>query len=254
MASTEPRRCNFSSISARKLEGAPLAFDPRHRFRKRLRLKHGLERTVDHRDAIGFVTQRGDKCILAANARIVTLRPAMKALHLAHQPAREIEQMQSDIHDGKSFEFGEVGLIAIIVVAVPKTDMGEVGISDIAGGDVLLQFPEWPLPAEILMHHQRPAGVLRGFDHRLCIRKGFRERLLADGCGAMRQRKTDQLAMRLRGGRHIDEIRRLGFQHLRRVGVDALDAETRSHRAGARRVEVANRNDFCARLRCHASI
>ena len=100
-------RCDFSWYPCVS-SSVPLAFDPRHRLRKRLRLERGLEEQSSTETRY-FVTQRGDKHVLAANPGIVTLRPAMKAFHLAHQPARKIEQMQSDIHDGKSFELGEVG-------------------------------------------------------------------------------------------------------------------------------------------------
>ena len=126
--------------------------------------------------------------------------------------------------------------------------MRVVGISDIARGDALLQYPEWPLPAEILMNHERPARVLRGHDHGACVGKGFRKRFLADRRSAMRQRQAHQLAMRLRGGRDIDEVRRFGLQHLRCVGVDAIDTEARSHRAGSGMIDIANRNYLRTRL------
>ena len=100
------------------------------------------------------------------------------------------------------------------------------------------------LEAEVLVHHQRHAGVRASRDHRLAVGQGRGERLLDDGRDLHAGRELDQRPMRGHRGRDVDEVGLGLAQHGGGVGVGAPGSETLGRALGLGRIEVAHRHQL----------
>jgi hypothetical protein len=101
---------------------------------------------------------------------------------------RKIEHMHADVDEREPALGGEIRLGLVDVEAVPEGEACKVRRPTDTVAQFLGDLEHWPLPAEILVDHQRNAKACSGLDHRFRIANVEGEWLLADHRDAGRRR------------------------------------------------------------------
>ena len=104
--------------------------------------------------------------------------------------------MQTQIEDGETFDLRKVGLIAVIVVTVPKRKSREMRHAYTAHRNLFVHSHERTLPTEVFMDDQRHARRGTGGNHCPCRSHRFRQRFLADHRQALCGGQFNKMTMR----------------------------------------------------------
>ena len=212
-------------VALAQAQRARAAVDLDQRLGERVGVLARLVGGVDHaHDAVLVLEQEGRR-VLAADPRSDARGPAGEPADLAEQEARDVEEMDHEVEDDEALLEGEVGLVGVDVVAGAPGDPGEEGLADRALLEHLPNRAERGLETEVLVHHQRHAGLGAGLDHRPAVVDRRREGLLHDDRDALRGRELDEAAVARHGGDHVDEVGPLGLEHRPGVGVPARGPE-----------------------------
>ncbi len=153
---------------------------------------------------------------------------------------RATSSMCAEIEDDEVIRFGEVGLLAVDIVARAERHARPRRLADCTGIDDFMRLAEGRKEPRVLMHHERDASGSGGLDDGDAILPARRKRLLHDHGKPVACRQTKELRMRLHRRDDVDEVERLAGQHLRCVLVRGARPIALSGSARLADVEVAD--------------